>query len=143
MIRHVRMGRVVQTLVRGFPSLLLTATIQPITRTVLKVRLTIVPDFEWSDKLHGMTSDPWWIWVEDAENNQMYHSEYFLLQRKQVIIIFWLVPSKQSNTVCSFTNKTFVNFRCWPGSRRIWCSLSQYLSPSPLSTTCVLSQIAG
>ncbi len=84
MIRHVRMGRVVETLVRGFPSLLLTATIQPITRTVLKVRLTILPDFEWSDKIHGMTSDPWWIWVEDSENNQMYHSEYFMLQRKQV-----------------------------------------------------------
>ncbi len=110
MIRHVRMGRVVETLVRGFPSLLLTATIQPITRTVLKVRLTILPDFEWSDKLHGMTSDPWWIWVEDPENNQMYHSEYFMLQRKQVRALrhvrthtngLPLIAQDKNNNTCS------------------------------------------
>lgn len=78
------MGREVQKLVNAFPAVLLAASIQPITRTVLKVHLTITPDFEWNDKLHGTTSEPWWIWVEDAENNHMYHSEYFLLQKKQV-----------------------------------------------------------
>ena len=87
MIHHVRMGRVVQTLVRGFPTLSLAATIQPITRTVLKVRLTVTPEFEWNDKLHGNSSEPWWIWVEDSENNHMYHSEFFLLQRKQVGVV--------------------------------------------------------
>ncbi|GFS12384.1 activating signal cointegrator 1 complex subunit 3-like, partial [Elysia marginata] len=30
------------------------------------------------------TSEPFWIWVEDPENNHIYHSEYFLLQKKQV-----------------------------------------------------------
>ena len=84
MIRHVRMGREVSKVSKSFPMLSLSATIQPITRTVLRVRLTVTPEFEWNDKLHGLTSDPWWIWVEDAENNHMYHSEYFLLQRKQV-----------------------------------------------------------
>ena len=85
MIRHVKMGRVVQRVVLGFPSLSLAATIQPITRTVLRVRLTITPEFEWNDKIHGATSEPWWLWVEDSENDHMYHSEYFLLQKKQVM----------------------------------------------------------
>ena len=84
MVNHVRMGRVVETIVKGFPTISLVATIQPITRTVLRVRLTITPEFEWNDKLHGSTSEPWWVWVEDAENDHMYHSEYFLLQKKQV-----------------------------------------------------------
>ena len=85
MIHHVKLGQNILKLVRGFPSVSLSATIQPITRTVLRVRLTITPDFEWDDRQHGMTSEPWWVWVEDAENDHMYHSEYFLLQRKQVI----------------------------------------------------------
>lgn len=81
---HVRMGCEVRKLVDAFPSLQLAASIQPITRTVLKVSLTVTPDFQWKDKLHGSTSEPWWVWVEDAESNHMYHSEHFLLQKKQV-----------------------------------------------------------
>lgn len=78
------MGTVVKKVLASFPSLSLAATIQPITRTVLRVRLTITPDFDWEDKFHGSSAEPWWLWVEDAENNTMYHSEYFLLQKKQV-----------------------------------------------------------
>ena len=84
MIHHVKMGQTIKKLVGGFPSLSLAATIQPITRTVLRVRLSVTPEFEWDDRVHGNSSEPWWIWVEDAENELMYHSEYFLLQRKQV-----------------------------------------------------------
>ncbi len=87
------MGPEVKKLVNSFPSLLLTASIQPITRTVLKVHLTITPDFVWHDRLHGSTSEPWWIWVEDAENNHMYHSEYFLLQKKQVMEFSTHIPA--------------------------------------------------
>ena len=86
LVTHVRMGHEILKLAKSFPTLSLAASIQPITRTVLKVHLTITPDFEWNDRLHGSTSDPWWIWVEDAENNEMYHSEYFLLQKKHVSI---------------------------------------------------------
>lgn len=78
------MGREIRKLVHAFPSISLAASIQPITRTVLKVHLTVTPEFEWNDKLHGSTSEPWWIWVEDAETGCMYHSEFFLLQKKQV-----------------------------------------------------------
>ena len=84
LVNHVRLGREVQKLVHAFPMLNLAASIQPITRTVIKVRLEITPDFTWNDRIHGSTSEPFWVWVEDAENNHMYHNEYFLLQRKQV-----------------------------------------------------------
>ena len=84
MIHHPRMGAVVKKVLGNFPSLSLAATIQPITRTVLKVRLLITPEFDWDDRIHGSSAEPWWLWVEDSENNSMYHSEYFLLQKKQV-----------------------------------------------------------
>jgi hypothetical protein len=40
------MGKTVHRLVHQFPRLELSAHVQPITRTVLKVDLTITPDFQ-------------------------------------------------------------------------------------------------
>jgi activating signal cointegrator complex subunit 3 len=84
MVRHVRMGTVIKKCVNELPGLSLEATIQPITRTVLRVRLTITPEFTWNDRVHGNTSESFWLWVEDPDNNHIYHSEYFMLQKKQV-----------------------------------------------------------
>ena len=83
MIRHVRMGDTLKQLLNAFPSVSLAASIQPITRTVLRVRLTVTPEYVWDDRIHG-SSDPWWIWVEDPDNNCMYHSECYVLQKKMV-----------------------------------------------------------
>jgi activating signal cointegrator complex subunit 3 len=85
MVRHVRMGSQLKQCVNQFPALSLAANIKPITRTVLMVRLTIEPEFEWNDHIHGGSSEPWWIWVEDVENDHLYHSEYFLLLKKHVL----------------------------------------------------------
>lgn len=38
----------------------------------------------WNDRVHGGSAEPFWIWVEDPENNFIYHHEYFLLSKKQV-----------------------------------------------------------
>ena len=57
--------------------------IQPITRTILRVTLNIKAQFEWSDRVSG-TVEPFWIWVEDNENERIYHTEYFLLHKKQL-----------------------------------------------------------
>lgn len=85
MIHHVRKGKEVKRYLECFPSLSLSATIQPITRTVLRVRLTVTSQFQWDDRLHGSMCQSWWIWVEDAENDHVYHSEYFLLHKKHAL----------------------------------------------------------
>ncbi|XP_022238465.1 activating signal cointegrator 1 complex subunit 3-like [Limulus polyphemus] len=85
MIRHVKMGKVVKTYLEQIPLLTLNPRIQPITRTVLKITLGLTPDFQWNDKIHGKT-EAFWIWVEDPESNYIYHSEYFLLTRKQTVL---------------------------------------------------------
>lgn len=77
------MGQTIKSCVDRFPTIAIAASIQPITRTVLRVRLTIKPEFEWYDKIHG-SSEPWWIWVEDPDNQHIYHSEYYLLTKKMV-----------------------------------------------------------
>ncbi|XP_067094233.1 activating signal cointegrator 1 complex subunit 3 [Osmerus mordax] len=85
MLHHVNIGLKVKQCVHQIPSIIMEATIQPITRTVLRVRLTITPDFKWHDQVHGSVGEPWWLWVEDPVNDHIYHSEYFLLQKKQVL----------------------------------------------------------
>ncbi|CAI5769878.1 activating signal cointegrator 1 complex subunit 3 [Podarcis lilfordi] len=85
MLHHVNIGLKVKQCVHQIPSITMEATIQPITRTVLRVRLNITSDFKWSDQVHGTGGEPWWIWVEDPTNDHIYHSEYFIIQKKQVI----------------------------------------------------------
>ncbi|KAG0229103.1 activating signal cointegrator 1 complex subunit [Actinomortierella wolfii] len=83
LVRFQRMGQTIAKCVDQFPSLILEAQVAPITRNVLRVTLEITPDFVWNDRIHGF-SDPWWIWVEDSNNTEILHSEYFLLSRKQL-----------------------------------------------------------
>uniref|UniRef100_A0A672FSE4 Activating signal cointegrator 1 complex subunit 3 n=1 Tax=Salarias fasciatus TaxID=181472 RepID=A0A672FSE4_SALFA len=85
MLHHVNVGLTVKQCVHQIPSISMEAGIQPITRTVLRVRLVVTPDFRWSDQVHGSVGEPWWLWVEDPINDHIYHSEYFLLQKKQVV----------------------------------------------------------
>jgi pre-mRNA-splicing helicase BRR2 len=45
------------------------------------VELTITPDFQWDEKIHG-TSEAFWILVEDVDSEIILHHEYFLLKSK-------------------------------------------------------------
>ncbi|XP_019098507.1 PREDICTED: DExH-box ATP-dependent RNA helicase DExH13-like, partial [Camelina sativa] len=52
LIRNPKMGRKIHKFIRQFPKLNLRAHVQPISRSVLQVELTLTPDFQWDDKLH-------------------------------------------------------------------------------------------
>eukprot|EP00897_Mesotaenium_endlicherianum_P001872 jgi/Mesen1/1712/ME000138S00568 len=81
LIRHPHGGKVVYQCVENYPRVQLSARISPITRSVLQVVVTIVPEFVWKDRIHG-AAERWWLWVEDSDNEHIYHSEYFTLTRK-------------------------------------------------------------
>ncbi|KAG0625562.1 hypothetical protein M758_2G065100 [Ceratodon purpureus] len=83
MIRHPHGGKLVVQCLEYFPRVHLSANISPITRTVLQVALTITPDFVWKEKIHG-SSERWWIWVEDSDNEHIYHSELFIMNKKMI-----------------------------------------------------------
>ena len=50
-------------------------------RSTLSVELTITPDFQWDEKIHG-SSEAFWILVEDVDSEIILHHEYFLLKSK-------------------------------------------------------------
>ncbi|XAR63795.1 DNA helicase [Bertholletia excelsa] len=97
LIRYASGGRQVKQYLGYFPSVQLSATVSPITRTVLKVDLLIAPDFIWKDRFHGGAVH-WWILVEDSENDHIYHSELFTLTKRMAKA----EPQKLSFTVPIF-----------------------------------------
>eukprot|EP00455_Lapot_gusevi_P039579 TRINITY_DN443_c0_g2_i2.p1 TRINITY_DN443_c0_g2~~TRINITY_DN443_c0_g2_i2.p1 ORF type:complete len:1189 (+),score=464.92 TRINITY_DN443_c0_g2_i2:195-3569(+) len=82
-IRVPKMGKTVYTVVHQLPRLELTGHVQPITRSVLRVELSIQPDFQFDEKVHGET-EPFWIMVQDVDGETILHHEYFILKRKFV-----------------------------------------------------------
>lgn len=82
-IHHHRLGSRVRHLACQVPHLHLDARVQPLSRSILRMTLTLAPDFTWSDRAHG-SSQQWHIWVLDAESEHIYHSEVFTLHRRQM-----------------------------------------------------------
>ncbi|KAJ1551653.1 activating signal cointegrator 1 complex subunit [Nowakowskiella sp. JEL0078] len=111
LIRHQKMASTVMKCLEKFPVLILDATIAPITRTVLKGTIEITADFIWSDKIHG-SIEPWWIFVEDGENTEILHHEYFLLTKqmteKPQKLIFTIPIPKVNSTVDELPPQIFI-----------------------------------
>lgn len=83
LLRLPKLGRTVHKFIHQFPKLNLAAHVQPITRSVLRVELTITPDFQWDDKVHGFV-EPFWIIVEDNDGEYVLHHEYFTLKKQYI-----------------------------------------------------------
>lgn len=74
-----KMGRVLHKLVNQFPKLELSAQIQPITRSMLRVELTLVPAFRFDVDIHGF-SQLFHVFVEDVNGESILHHEAFFLK---------------------------------------------------------------
>ncbi|KAI0302834.1 Sec63-domain-containing protein [Multifurca ochricompacta] len=74
-------GRLVHRLVHNFPKLQLQAQVQPITRTLLRIDLSIVPDFRWDEKIHG-SAETFVIMVEDVDGEIVLFSDSFVLRQR-------------------------------------------------------------
>lgn len=74
-------GKLVHRLVHSFPKLQLQAQVQPITRSLLRIDLTITPDFRWDENIHG-TSEQFVIMVEDVDGEIILFSDNFVLRQR-------------------------------------------------------------
>lgn len=84
-IRNQRHASMLMQCANELPIVDLDVCLQPITRTVLRVRIDIWADFTWNDRVHGKTSENFWLWIEDPETNFIYHSEFVQISRKTVL----------------------------------------------------------
>ncbi|KAH0556380.1 hypothetical protein GP486_005698 [Trichoglossum hirsutum] len=83
LVHNNKEGRAISRLLDNFPTLGIEAEIAPLNRDVLRIRLSLTPEFRWNDRHHG-TSESYWIWVENSETSDIYHHEFFILSRKKL-----------------------------------------------------------
>ena len=62
-------------------SVRLQAQVQPITSTLLRIDLSIVPDFRWDEKIHGL-AETFLILVEDVDGEIILFSDTFILRQR-------------------------------------------------------------
>ncbi|KAI5838977.1 putative pre-mRNA splicing helicase [Morchella snyderi] len=76
-----RTGKLVHSLLERFPRLDVQAQVQPVTRSMLRVELTITPDFVWDVEYHGQ-AESFWILVEDCDGEDILFHDQFILRRQ-------------------------------------------------------------
>jgi len=81
LVRFPKMGAVLKKCIHQVPRLELQGAVQPITRSTLRVELTITPDFQFDPAVHGH-AEPFWVLVEDGDGETILHHEFFLLKKK-------------------------------------------------------------
>jgi len=74
-------GRQICVLVEKFPRLDVQAQVQPMTRSMLRVELTIIPKFVWDDNVHA-NAESFWIIVEDCDGEDILYHDQFLLRKE-------------------------------------------------------------
>lgn len=83
LVHNYKMGKTITKILDNFPTLSIEAEIAPLNRDVLRMKLELYPEFDWNDRHHGK-SESYWIWVENSETSEIFHHEYFILNRKKL-----------------------------------------------------------
>jgi pre-mRNA-splicing helicase BRR2 len=94
LVKLPKMGKLLHQLVHQIPKLELSVHMQPVTRSLLKVELTIHPDFVFDIKVHDY-NQLFHIVVEDVDQEQILHHEAFILKAsyaKEVHVVNFAVP---------------------------------------------------
>ncbi|KAI1461942.1 Sec63-domain-containing protein [Annulohypoxylon moriforme] len=83
LVHNDNAGKKIAKIIESFPTVSIDAEIAPLNRHVLRIKLYITPDFRWNDQMHG-TSESFYIWVENCETSEIYHHEFFILNRRKL-----------------------------------------------------------
>ncbi|TPX60239.1 hypothetical protein PhCBS80983_g01906 [Powellomyces hirtus] len=75
-------GKLIHKAVHQFPKVEVQAHVQPITRSMLRIELTITPDFQFDEKTSSGGAEAFWVLVEDVDSEIiLYHDTFVLKQR--------------------------------------------------------------
>lgn len=81
LVRQPKIGKTLYRMLRQFPKFDVQATIQPITRSMLHVEVTLTADFQMDPEVHG-TGEPFWLLVEDCNSEKILYHDYIVLKTK-------------------------------------------------------------
>ena len=87
LIRMPKMGKTIHKYVHQFPRLELAVHVQPITRSTLRVELTITPDFQWDEKVHGHSEVRGeGIWGGRWEEQEMWKRHNYFIKKISILL---------------------------------------------------------
>jgi activating signal cointegrator complex subunit 3 len=66
---------------RQLPRVEVTGGVQPVTRTIVRLTVSVRCLFVWSDAVHGGVQ-PYYILIMDNTYQHIYHSEYLMISKK-------------------------------------------------------------
>lgn len=78
MVKIPKMGKTLHKYVHMFPKVELSAFVLPITRSMIKIELTITPDFNYDFATIG-PSIVFWLFVHDVDGTNILHWESYVL----------------------------------------------------------------
>ncbi|QLL34924.1 hypothetical protein HG536_0H02990 [Torulaspora globosa] len=82
-VRSEKYGKMVYDLLRRFPKLILKCSIQPLTASLLRLELEILPDWIWESKFHGF-GEQFLVLVEDTDGEKILYSDTILIKRNDL-----------------------------------------------------------
>jgi activating signal cointegrator complex subunit 3 len=97
LVHNHKLGGKLKQLAGQLPALHVESVVQPITKGILRIKLSVHAQFQWVDRYHG-GAEPFWIWIEDSENEYVYHAEHFVLLKKtreEVKLIEVVIPVRE------------------------------------------------
>lgn len=81
LVHNNKMGKTLYKIIDRFPSLDIESEIFPITSNIMRIKITIEPNFTWDERYHGHAQF-FWITVEESDKSSILHIEKFILNER-------------------------------------------------------------
>ncbi|KAG4303413.1 hypothetical protein PCK1_000377 [Pneumocystis canis] len=83
LVHHIRLGGIISNYVNKFPLLRINADIFPLAKKIIRIQLTVEPNFVWDNSIHNPV-EFFWIWVENSDSTEILYSTHILLSKKKM-----------------------------------------------------------
>lgn len=81
LVHNRKMGSKLFNILSKFPQIDISADIFPITSNVMRIHVTLEPNFQWDYRIHG-DAQFFWITIEESDKSQILHFEKFILNKR-------------------------------------------------------------
>lgn len=90
--QNERLGGLILKAARQFPRLSVGYTLQPLSSDLLRIRIDVTHEFDWSKQFHGQ-GEPFWVWIEDdLQRDIMRITRVFLRATNPEFALTMVVP---------------------------------------------------
>ncbi|SCW02100.1 LAFE_0E14180g1_1 [Lachancea fermentati] len=83
LVHNKKMGSRLYNMINRFPMIDIGAEIFPITANVMRIHVTLEPNFQWDFRIHG-DAQFFWVFVEESDKSQILHFDKFILNKRQL-----------------------------------------------------------